>query len=219
MNWETDFRPSEFLVRQVGFREVRDFVQRGHYSNSAGKVSAPCFALFRGDAMVGAAIYGRPSGRLLAASLWQGGNDSNTLELTRLFVIDGTGRNTESWFLAQCHRMLPPSIKLVVAFAAPDAHHHGGVYQASSWLYLGVGTGNCHYHYVDGEGLYINKRRVWDYYKRERLPSERQAAAEMGLTRVAEDAKHVYVLPRYRWVRKRLKRAVLPYPKPISGDM
>lgn len=210
------FNPCGFRVLPVGFAVAARIMKAGHYTRSGGKVTAMCYGLYAPDgALRGAAIFGRPSGRLVAASLWAGGDENNTAELTRLYADDGTGRNTESWFLARCVRLLPAAVRMIVAYSAPDAGHHGGCYQAASWLYLGRGTGNSHYHYVDAEGQYVNKRRPWDYYAaRPWIRSEAEAAAELGLTIVREEPKHVYVRPRDRRARAALLRPVQPYPKP-----
>lgn len=210
------FDPRSHEVRPVRFPVAAGIMRAGHYTQSGGKVSALCFGLFDQDGSLrGAAIFGRPSGRLVAPSLWAGGNEENTAELTRLYADDDTGFNTESWFLSRCIRQLPRQIRLLVAYSAPDAGHHGGCYQAANWLYLGPGTGNCHYHYVDSAGNYVNKRRPWDYYAaRPEIRSEAEAADLLGLVLVKEQPKHVYVLPRDRRAARALLRPVVPYPKP-----
>ena len=76
---------------------------------------------------------------------------ANTRELTRFYTFDGLPQNTGTWFLARAIDMLPPEFEMIVAFSDPytDHRHHGGLYQAASWLYLGR-TKPGGYHYMDG---------------------------------------------------------------------
>ena len=60
---------------------------------------------------------------------------SAVVELNRLWVDDRLPRNTESWFLAQVLRGLPPHI--VVSYADTAQGHVGYVYRASNWNYAG----------------------------------------------------------------------------------
>lgn len=208
------FRPEHYKVRPVSFQDAKRIIVWGHYTGSLTK-GRHSFGLFRGGRMVGAAVYGQPSGRGVAASMWEGGDEKNTLELLRLFVMDGTGKNAETWFMARCHKLLPREVRLIVAYSAPAAGHHGGCYQASNWLFLGQSMSGQNYYYRNAAGDYVNKRIPWQYGPRNGLPyNEVESAELLGLTRVDEPRKLVYVLPRDKRVVKLLKRPVLPYPKP-----
>ena len=208
------FQPSLYSVRAISFGEARGLVRWGHYTGSLTK-GRVCDGLFRLGVLVGVAVFGQPSGRGVAASLWRGGDENNTLELLRLFVADGTGRNAESWFLARCLRRLPAEVKAIVAYSAPSAGHYGGCYQAANWLYLGRSNTGQSYHYTNGRGEYVNKRIPWQYGpRRGQSVSEGEAAKLLGLTRHDEPQKHVYFYPRDRRVRRLLRREICDYPKP-----
>jgi hypothetical protein len=212
--YDEEFRPDLYQARKISFQDAKRIIIWGHYTGSLTK-GRHCFGLFRKGALVGAAVYGQPSGRGVAASMWEGGDERNTLELLRLFVMDGTGKNAETWFMARCHRMLPAEVKLLVAYSAPGVGHHGGCYQAGNWLFLGQSKSGQNYYYRDAAGDYVNKRIPWQYGPRNGLPyNEAESAELLGLTRVNEPRKMVYVLPRARGVVKLLKRPVMVYPKP-----
>lgn len=190
-------------------------VEAGHYTHSLAK-GRVCFGMKRGDEVVGVAVYGQPSGRKVAQSVWADGDETNTLELLRLFIWDVTGKNAESWFIARTLKMLPPEVRAVVAYASPGAGHYGAVYQASNWLYVGRSKSGQNYYYTDADGMYVNKRIPWQYGPRSGRPEikEAEAAELLGLTRVDEGRKYVYVYPLDRKVKKKLKRQVEDYPKP-----
>lgn len=216
------FVPSDYEVMPVSFTEAKRIIETGHYTRSLKK-GRFCFGVFSRktsflEGAIGAAVYGQPSGRNVAASIWDGGNETNTIELLRLWIADGTGKNAESWFLAKTVKMLPPEVRVVVAYSAPAAGHYGACYQAANWRYLGRTTTGSSYYYTDPDGAYVNKRIPWQYGPRNGLKlgdtaanAERIAADILGLTRVDEQQKMVYVYCLDKKVK--LTRNVLPYPK------
>ena len=75
--------------------------------------------------------------------------------------------------------------------------------------------GGQNYYYTDADGNYVNKRIPWQYGPRNNLPhGEKESAVILGLTRVDEPRKMVYALPLDRRIIKKLRRKILPYPKP-----
>lgn len=207
------FQPALYAVRPISFRGAKRIIEYGHYTHSLTK-GRYCYGMFLGDRLVGAAVYGQPSGRNVAQSFFEGGDEQNTLELLRFYILDVTGKNAESWFLSRSLRLLPPGVALVVAYSSPGAGHYGACYQAANWLFLGNSKSGQNYFYVDRNGTYVNKRIPWQYGPRRGRPEigERQAAEILGLKRVEEGDKYVYAYPRIKQLV--LKRPVLPYPKP-----
>jgi len=188
------FDPSHYEVLPVSFSEARRIIESGHYTCSLKK-GRYCFGLFDRrqsilEGAIGTAVYGQPSGRNVATSIWDEGDEQNTLELLRLWIQDGVGRNSESWFLARTIKALPPEARVIVAYSAPAAGHYGACYQASNWKYLGrTTTGSCYY-YTDKDGGYVNKRIPWQYGPRGGMvlgptaaEAERAAAELLHLTR------------------------------------
>jgi hypothetical protein len=209
------FDPSQYVVEPVTFQEAKAVVVAGHYTHSLTK-GRLCFGMKRNGVIIGVAVYGQPSGRKVASSIWDGGDERNTIELLRLFLWDSTGKNAESWFIAKTLRLLPDEVRAVVAYAAPGAGHYGAVYQASNWLYVGRSKSGQNYYYTDADGMYVNKRIPWQYGPRSGRPEikEAEAAKILGLERVNEGRKYVYVYPIDKRIKKKLKRQIEDYPKP-----
>ena len=86
--------------------------------------------------MVGVATYGYPVGRLAAQSISEDLENNQVLELTRLFIFDGYGKNIESYFIGQTIKWLQSNtdIKALISYADPKVGHKGGIYQATNWL-------------------------------------------------------------------------------------
>ena len=94
-----------------------------------------------------------------------------------------------------------PLLKVVVSFADPSEGHHGGIYQATNWLYTGKSSETTEYFYNS------DWRHVTDVYKRcnsdliKKLPSRKKAG------------KYRYVMPLDSVIRKQIEPMSKPYPK------
>jgi hypothetical protein len=213
------FDPTLYDVLPITFKEAKRLIIEGHYTHSLTK-GRHCFGMFRGVTRMRAAVFGQPSGRGVAKSFMEDGDERNTLELLRLYITDTTGKNAESWFLAKTIRLLPREVKIVVAYSSPGAGHYGACYQASNFLYLGRSRSGQPYHYVDRNGMFVNKRVPWQFGPRSGRPwiNEATAAKHLKLTKVKDGQKYVYA-----YLRKRrgitLKRPILAYPKPGVMEM
>jgi hypothetical protein len=230
--------PSAYEVRPVTLRATRRLIEgndgadaqqslfappvhRGHYLGAVYS-GGDSFGLYVAGEMVGVAIFGPPVRENVARSLWDGGTLDNTRELTRFYTLDDLAPNTGTWFLARTVALLPAQFEMLVAFSDPstEQRHHGGLYQAGSWLYTGQ-TKSGGYHYRDADGHRIGKKRPWRIAKEQGyLPGERptdaeaRIAREQGWTRVEGERKYRYVKPRTRRAQRGLRLPVLEYPKP-----
>ena len=88
----------EFVVEPCERSEVRDFIEKWHYSQSINGVKTTyCFKMtYKGD-LIGAMLYGS----LGMANTWKKyvDREDKLLELRRLCCIDDTPKNTESFFI------------------------------------------------------------------------------------------------------------------------
>ena len=67
----------------------------------------------------------------------------NILELTRLFIHDGYGKNIESLALGLTFKWMKDNakdIKVLISYADPEQSHDGAIYQATNWIYQGCGA-------------------------------------------------------------------------------
>jgi hypothetical protein len=121
-------------VKRVERSEVRDFIEKWHYSGSInGCIADFCYALYDGDKMKGAMFYGR----MAMANQWKrfGEKPEDVIELRRLCCIDDTPKNTESYFIGRSLRLLKKDWggKTVVSYADKEYGHGGTIYKASNF--------------------------------------------------------------------------------------
>lgn len=99
-----------------------------------------------------------------------------------------------------------PGLRLIVSFADP-AHHYGGIYQATNWIYTGMTNGAMAYKYK-GERMHGRSVRArWG-----------TSVGIPGLTEVWDAPKHRYILPLDAEMRARVAHLSKPYPKPESAS-
>ena len=96
----------KWKVKRVHRSDVKDFIERHHYSKSInGCIADYCYALYNtADVMVGAMFYGR----FAMANQYKRFSDciEDVIELRRLCCIDDTPKNTESYFIGKSLKLL-----------------------------------------------------------------------------------------------------------------
>jgi hypothetical protein len=110
--------------------------------------------------MIGALVFAVSCSENVRASILGTGTEGGVTELHRLHILDGTPKNTESWFISKCIKSLRtdmPEIKVVISFADPTEGHVGTIYQATNALYYG--TSENAVFYIDCSGRVRHPRQ------------------------------------------------------------
>ena len=84
--------------------EAKQFMQKHHYTKSCAK-STYALGFYYDNKLCTMIVYGQPSGRYLASSIWDGGTELECLELLRLFSFDWCPKNIESYCISQSIKM------------------------------------------------------------------------------------------------------------------
>ena len=126
----------DYTVKVIDKRLAQQVVQQYHYLHRKASCSI-AFGLYDNDTLLGVCMFGVPASN--SACQLCGKDESNhVIELTRLFTIDNNVRNKESFFIAQCLKMLPCQYDIVISYADASVGHTGYVYQATNWIYFGL---------------------------------------------------------------------------------
>jgi len=201
-------------VSRIPAKTGIEFIRKHHYSH--GCHNGPlCWGLFDGETLVGALAIATPCSENVRASVFGVEYKQHVTELHRLVVLDGYGKNTESYFISKVLRDLykqRPDLWAVLSFADATEGHVGTIYQATNAIYTG------------------RTQRAWFYLDGDRLRHPRQNginisaddARKRGWSRVRREGKYRYLflLPTAKTERRRVRRLVimpsLPYPKKES---
>lgn len=177
--------------------------------------------------LIGVLVYGNAVGRNASTSISSLLTNDNVLELTRLWIADGYGKNIESYSIAESFRLLNveyPHIKCVLSYADSEVGHTGTIYQATGFLYQGdnyvdIALLPNYSISLDGPPKYnwIHSRSVYAKWKTHSVDKLKE---RIGRTfwRKRESGKHRYIKfisskIENKKLIKSLKHKVLPYIK------
>lgn len=134
-------KAANYIVRPIDLECARELVEAYHYAGTAPSAATVCYGLFRKEVStvpIGASIF-RPAP--LGAARSQCPEDPQTvLCLSRLVLLPDLPKNTASYFLSRCLRLLKVENRwrCVVSYADTWQEHTGAIYKASNWEDLGL---------------------------------------------------------------------------------
>ena len=105
-----------------------------------------------------------------------------------------------------------PKLKLVVSFADRDQFHHGGIYQATNWIYDGTGSAATFY-LINGKKTHPRTIGLAGHIQ------NLQGAKKMDRNAKAIkcQGKHRYLMPLDDEMRKQIEPLRKPYPKRVRS--
>lgn len=102
-----------------------------------------------------------------------------------------------------------PGLKLLVSYADPYHDHHGGIYQAAGWLYLG--TTKPEIRYLHNGRMLMRRGYTGTVF------GKPKAKLPVGAKQIEVPGKHKYVLPLTDSMHQALLDSVKPYPKRVES--
>jgi len=109
-------------------------------------------------------------------------------------------------------RRIAPGLRLVVSYADMEQGHHGGIYQASNWVYVGQTEDRTAYENQAGKRVHwkqVGATNATVYDGRWRM----KKYARESLRVVKIPPKHKYLMPLDDAMRKQILPLSRPYPK------
>ena len=188
-----DRNVKDFEVKLITRKDVRDFIEKWHYSQSINGLRITyVFGLFCDGDLIGAMIYG-PLGM---ANTWKkyGETETDVIELRRLCCIDNTPKCTESYFIGKTQRWLKKNTnhKIIVSYADAHYNHTGIIYRATNFQYEGLTSKG---RVIDYDGRTYHDKAIRTKYKGKLKPFAQRLkqALESGDAKyVSTPGKHIY---------------------------
>ena len=118
-------------VKAISSKLAREVVEKNHYLHRKPNCSF-AFGLYYNWRLVGVVTFGTPPSHHLQISACNSA-PGKVIELNRLWVDDCMPKNTESRFVSEVLRKLPPFI--VVSYADTAHGHEGYIYRALNFFY------------------------------------------------------------------------------------
>jgi hypothetical protein len=223
---------SKMYVKELPKKLSRKMIEKYHYTHAWTSCRYALGLFYKTDnqhaffdeveeKLIGTAVYGSPVGRLSAQSISEELDTSEVLELTRLFIHDGYGKNAESFFISKTMSWLKENtdIKALMSYADPKEGHLGGIYQATNWLYQGDKIRYCDswlFRLVE-DGDWIHPRTIFAQYGTNDLNVlKKKIGHSFWVKEEPRKHRYVYILASKKdkkKIIKNLKHPMLPYPK------
>jgi hypothetical protein len=207
-----------YFIKPISYNTAMELVVKHHYlhrkcpcSQAFGLFEACDYSsdLFLNERIVGCIVYGTPSSAPLRKGICGVDECLNVIELTRLWIEDGTPKNTESYLIGNTIKLVNKEI--IVSYAEIKQGHIGVVYQATNWMYTGLSAKRTNWTI---EGVDKHCQTIADKY------TSKQLTEKYGdkFKRVLRPRKHRYIYMNAGKKRKKeliskLKYKIEPYPK------
>lgn len=144
-----------------------------------------------------------------SANLYKGMNISpqEGCELTRVALTNHKEKVSKILSLAiKFLKKSNPKLRLIISFADPAQGHHGGIYQATNWVYVGKPKSANIEYFVNGKWIHNRSARV------KFGPAGLSKLRKTVPTRPSS-LKHKYLMPLDDEMRAKIEPLRKPYPK------
>jgi hypothetical protein len=192
--------------------------KKWHYSKSVPVPPLVKVGVWEKGKFIGVVIFSRGAARNLLNPY--GLKQDEGCELTRIALNNHESQVSRIIMVAiKFLKKNSPKLRLIVSFADPQYGHHGGIYQASNWIFSGD-TAKGREHYLNGKRLHDRQVSVTGYKKE--FGEMRKVPKPSDCLVVKTDGKHRYLMPLDNDMKDKIKHLSKPYPKrvtkAISGD-
>ena len=225
----------DFVVKKLDKNIAKKLIVENHYSKKWTKCSLALGIYQKGtsthqfldtteDVLLGCIVFGDPIGADASKSISSVITQGQVWELTRLWVRDGTPKNTESWSIGQAIKYIKqhhPEIKCLISYADPEFHHKGIIYQATNWIFqeVGIKVKRWMLSFSDSPYVWHHSKTIMDKYDCNGMADLKLKMPKPYWLKMT-GRKFRYILPignrkDNKLIVKNLKHPPKPYPKQI----
>lgn len=185
-------------------------VTHWHYSGVMPSGRAVTIGAWETDSFIGTVVFSRGASKALMRPY--GLDTTQGCELTRVALREHQHHTSE--VVSRALRILRETntgLRLVLSFADPYHGHHGGIYQAGNWLYLGHTPPATYFR--DSVGRLWHPRQATSTGYGYEFGQRKRCAKRDHCTPVKMPGKHRYAMPLDKSIRRMIQKRSLPYPQ------
>jgi len=188
-------------------------VEHWHYSKRLPSGKLTRIGAWEGGDFIGCVLFGRGNNNNMAQRY--GLPQTEAAELTRVALTNHVAPTSRIVARAvHLLRRFSPGLRLLVSYADPDQGHHGGIYQAMNWVYVGSSVPQRE---LLVAGHWMHKRSAsakWGTAAPQRI----RELTGLDVSYGPEAWKHTYLYPLDDAMRKQIAPLAKPYPKRGRGE-
>jgi len=198
----SSFKKSDLHLNWASYQAAQYACGKWHYSKSMPTGKLIKIGVWEKEKFVGCVIFSRGSNYCMPQKY--GLTQKTCCELTRVALA--SHRSPVSRIVSIAFAFLKkssPSIQLVVSYADPYQNHHGGIYQAGNWIYVGTSGSSYEYYY---RGRWVHSKVAYEAHKYD--PNASKSLLESRI----KEGKHIYLMPLNSQMKKKALSLAQPYP-------
>jgi hypothetical protein len=180
-----------------------------HYSKCLPVGKLVKIGAWENDKFIGVVIFGRGANKSLGEPYKL--DQTECCELVRIALTDHKTPVSRIMSIAiKLLKNIHKQLKLVISFADSEQNHHGGIYQATNWVYVGK---------TNSADEYLYKGKRWHGRAFRKSFGSHLNYMNKGLEIVQGSQKHRYLMPLDDNMRKQVQQLAKPYPKRMKQAM
>lgn len=209
---------TDLLIAPCNYEAAKFAVEYWHYSHTMPAPKHFTLGVWEEQKYVGAVIFSRGGNNNIGKPYGLCLNE--ICELTRIAL--GTHKTPVSKILSIALKMLKkqnPGLRLVVSYADKNEGHHGGIYQATNWIYVGQTTND--FYLIDQYGKKHHSRAVSETGVKRQFGQLKLVPKPSQNKIVWLDGKYKYLFALDDAMRKQILPLAKLYPKravEVNGD-
>jgi len=180
-----------------------------HYSKCLPVGKLVKIGAWENNKFIGVVVFGRGANKSLGEPYKL--DQTECCELVRIALTDHKTPVSRIMSIAiKLLKNIHKQIKLVISFADSEQNHHGGIYQATNWVYVGK---------TNSADEYLYKGKRWHGRAFRKSFGSHLNYMNKGLEIVQGSQKHRYLMPLDDNMRKQVQQLAKPYPKRMKQAM
>lgn len=193
-----------YKVISIDYQDCKEWFLKKHYAHRIPSISF-CFGLYDDENLIGVCSFGSPPSRALCIGVCGTENAHKVYELNRLIVNDGLPKNSLSYFVSNCLKLLPNDL-IIVSYADTSQGHNGYIYQATNWIYTGLSAKRTERYDIENPN------------KHSKSVTDKKGVDYQSLAVRERPQKHRYIYfignkYQIKNLKNQLKYEIKPYPK------
>ena len=176
-----------------------------HYSRCLPIGKLIKIGVWEHNKFIGVVIFSRGANKDLGTPF--GLSQTECCELTRIALTKHDNPVSKILSIALKVLLTAVDMKCVVSFADPEQGHHGGIYQATNWIYTGT---------TQGADEYLYNGRRWHGRAFRKSMGSHLKYIDKGLQIIKGSIKHRYVMPLCDTIKPHILTMKQTYPKRVT---
>lgn len=193
---------TELKIAKASHEAAKYAVEHWHYSEKLPSGKLFVRGAWEDGKFIGVVIFSRGATNTIGSPF--GLTQTQCVELTRV-ALKHDHRTPVTRIVAAAIRDLRagnPGLRLIVSYADPMQGHHGGIYQAGNWIYVGQGKAAPEFVVL---GKQMHMRSIHAKGWKQTLPWLREHI-DPNARKVEIEPKHKYVMPLDRAMRRYVEK-------------